>query len=38
MTKLDDAVAAAKEAVEGTGLSAAVVAWKSGRVTRMKNK
>lgn len=37
MTKLDDAVAAAKAAIEGTGLSVAVVAWKPGLATGVQS-
>lgn len=37
MTKLDDAVTAAKAAIEGTGLNVAVVAWKPGLVTGVQS-
>lgn len=37
MSKLDEAVAAAKEAIEGTGLSVAVVAWKPGLATGVQS-
>jgi len=37
MSKLDDAVAAAKEAVKGSGLSVAVVAWKPGLATGIQS-